>query len=58
MTNNQSDAKFSFSELSCIRKALLTMHAEALHLEEANVRNLYFSSHEIANLLAKVRSYE
>ena len=49
---------FTFSELACIKKALLQMHYSTTKLEESTICDVYFTSKEIETLIQKVREME
>ena len=49
---------FTFSELACIKKALLNLHSNAVELETSTDLDLYFTSKEIETLIQKVREME
>ena len=49
---------FTFSELACIKKALLNLHSNALEIENTTDWDLYFTSQEIETLIQKVREME
>ena len=49
---------FTFTELACIKKALLTMHCQTLELEQTTDWDVYFTSQEIETLIQKVRAME